>query len=718
MNIKNENTYAYSYSYLDQLSAAEVFQLLTKAAKLSGTGGQHLEKTKIVFTGPMPFKYVALEVPDPYAKTNQDKEPMPAIQQGIFKILVDEFRDMTGRGERYDFPGGESKPLHEGIAWLMLHGADEEHDNKTGDPNEFLVVTRTTDEKEAEILFKNISFHATSTRVSTWEDKGSRYMFHVKDDLRRKSSFSSIAAGGMFDTCRVLKGFEIDGLITFLPPESPPGENKLRHFCRLVQEAPVLFGTREETAAPNLTAAILQWPDDELEFLYIGGIKFFRQEYFTGRKVRHVSFKFMDLKESSRSLERLGEAIKQAKPYVGYRLEIRPASHLDENSLERLHEQKARIEYNLAYLQTIMKPRPILMRFTSKQLPALAAEIRSFPMQAIYEGNIKYAFQATELEPTGYHFLLIDPSEISHTELDPLPLFRDLDIPRMQFHLDPFWARHYFEEENPEHKNKNENKNKNKGVLVFVPDGCALFPSIHNWNRGNMNLFLRETMEQWFHDRLKGESIPANPIYVFDGEPQPNAPIHVSVLDRNRFEPFHTRLGWINDNLIVHHTLEKEGLITELAKDITWGEVAQKIKINMEKTRRDFSDSALAATNNIAQTTNEMTNVLSNEIERIVKETFRMTQKIKKIDERLEEWDEILADMEDVLLDVRQERQNTSYHKGEAKNEFRQLEMDVEQELKYSEKTRTELEEKINLEILKMQDTAKRLKQRLKRFKL
>jgi hypothetical protein len=315
-----------------------------------------------------------------------------------------------------------------------------------------------------------------------------------------------------------------------------------------------------------------------------------------------------------------------------------------------------------------------------------------------------------ESEPTGFHFLLIDPADAARVELDPLPLFRNLETPHTRFHLDPFWAHHYFDEA--------KTGTGDKSVWVFVPEGCALFPSIHNWNRGGMDRFLRETMEQWFHDRLKGETIPARPVYIFDGEPRPNAPIRISVLDRDRFEPLHTRLGWINDNLAVHHTLETEGLVTELTKDITWGELAQKIKTNMEKTRREFSDAAQAASNGIARTTTDLTRVLTNEIDRLVKETFRMTQKIRKIDERLREWDEVLADMEDILLDVRQWRQEASSQKGEAKNEFWRLEQDVEQEMKYSEKRRQELEEKINSEILKMQDTSRRLKQRLKKIKL
>jgi chaperonin cofactor prefoldin len=162
--------------------------------------------------------------------------------------------------------------------------------------------------------------------------------------------------------------------------------------------------------------------------------------------------------------------------------------------------------------------------------------------------------------------------------------------------------------------------------------------------------------------------------------------------------------------------LEKEGLISELAKDITWNELAQKIKGNIEVTRRDFVDSALAATNEIAQTTFEMSRVLTGEVDRVVKETFRMTQKIRKMDDRLKEWDEVVEEMEDMAQDLKEERQYTSYQRGEAKNEFFRMEQEIEAELKHAEERRLELEKLIQDEIIKMQNASIRFKQRIRRM--
>jgi hypothetical protein len=714
---------ANQHSYLDQLSPTEVFRLLAAAAEKHR--GRYLDNVRIVFPETAPIKYVAIEIPDPYA---EDKGSLDEAGQEVFKTLVEAFQQMTGRGERGSSPGGETRPLLESLAWLMLRSAEAADDPPAAENDEYLVTTAVITEKKAELLFKNISFHATATRVSSWENRpgatggaGSRYLFHLKDDHRRKSSFDSLSASGAFEMCRLLRGFEMDGRVVFLPPDTLPGETKLKYFCRLLENAPLFFSDQEESSAETspLLAALMEWPLGEdrpepvLEFLYLVGMRFFKQEFFTRRKVGKAAFEFMDLKESRRALDGLGEAIKSAQPYIGYRLELRRTKHIDSTELRRLNEQKARIEYSLAYLQSISKPRPVLMRFTRNQLPALAAGIRGFPMQVIYDGSIKYGFQSTRSQPGGYHFILLNPAEATREKLDPLLLFQGLDVPHMRFHLDPFWARHYFEGLDLQDKTS-----QTAGALIFVPEGCALFPTIHSWERGNMDFFLRETMEHWFREQLDGRSIPQRPVYIFDGQPREKAPISVSILDRDRMESLHTRLGWINDNLAIDHALEHERLFKEMAENINWSELARDAAERTGETRERFKETALAAGREMAQTTSEMTRILTSEINRVAMETHRMTRKIRKIDERLRQWDEILDDMEGLLQQIRDKKQEASLKKAEAKNEFWRMEQEVDRELRHSEKRRQELQEKIEQEIKNMRTASARLKERLKTFKL
>lgn len=694
-----------SYSYLDQLSPPEVFQLLTRAAEKYN--GLHMERLGIVIPDVTPFQFVALQVPEPADSDKEYKE--------IFDTLVQSFKEMTGRGELVHFPGGQSKPLLEGIAWLSVKSAagDGEHVAAAA-ADQFLVVTRHIDEDQAEVLFKNLNFHATSTRVTSVSSGESgrtrnRYLFHLKDDRNRKSSFQATAAGGLFKECIILKGFEAEDRVIFLPRESAPGEHVLKHFSRLIEGAPLLFsrGERPEGDGHNLSAAMAQWTDpEEVEFWYLGSLRFFGQEQFTARKVETASFEYLNLEESKANLEKLGETIKQAKPYVGYRLELRTTTHLDKNDLQRLNEQKARIDYNIAYLQSISQARLVLMRFSQKQLPVLAAEIRSFPIHVILDGSIKYGFQGSEKQEGGFHFLLINPAEAARMDLDPFPLWQDLNVPHMRFRLDPFWANHYFDRRGPGE------------ALVFVPDGCTIHPPLHAWDRASMDQYLKETVSHWFKDRVREIAIPERPIYIFDGKPELNGRITISVLDHDRMEPLHTRLGWLNDNLLIHRAMEKEGVINDIARDLSWLEIADKIRTKAESARKEFESTALEAAEHMAQTTAEMTSVLTGELNSVVRDSFRMVEKIKKLSHRLEEWDEVTHDMEMTLKEVNQQKQSVLHQKNEKVNEFWKIEQEIQRELAIADVRRKEMEEALEKEIKNMQAKNHQLKQRLKSFKL
>lgn len=708
------------YIYLDQLSVAEVFSLLTVGACVSQ--GKHLDLISIIFPGSVPYKYVSLGIPDVHTMVGK---PLGQEKVTVLKKLVEHFKEISGREPLVNRPFGlnDVRSLHEGVAWLLLNSANDVGERIAEEKDEFLVTAGLITIGQAETLFKNLSFHATSTRVSSVETSGTidnqqagRFFFHLKDDSKRKSSFMSFAAAELMDShnCFVLRAYQSEGVVTFLPPDCQPGENQLKQFTRLIESAPLVFGSREDVTN-GLLAAILQYPGGfpvdekeepriQVEFLYLGGLRFYKQEEFSRRKVRCALFSFHQLTESRRNLERLGEAVESAQSGVGYRLELRSTRHLERNDLERLHAQKSRIDYNIAYLQSIHKPRPTLLRFTREQLPALAAEIRSFPMKVIREGAIKYGFQATDAQPPGYHFLLVDPLSAARVEMDPLPLWQELHAPHMHFWLDPSWSRYYYD--------------SGGDSLVFVPEGTSLFPPIHDWERGNMDYHLREIMENWFRGQLKGKPIPTRPVYIFDGEPRPDASIHIMVLDQDAMAPLHTKLAWINDNLILHHALENEKQLSEMAKDITWGQLAQVIKERQEETQKDFSETTLAVGKYLADTTNAMTYVLTNEIDKIVKDTFRMTEKIKYIDRNLQEWEEVLSEMEEMVNQVRQQKQDVSQKITGTQNEFWRMEQQIQGELLGAEKRRKELENRVEEEIKKMQITSRQIRQRLRQLKI
>jgi len=605
---------AESKIYLDQLTPAELFRLLNKAA--STYQGQFLDQIKILLPDSVPFQLVALELPDPHASIS--KETFSQEYKEIFDILTATFKEITGRGERVHPPGGQSKALLEGIAWILINSLPPTGEEAIEtDSHQFLVVSKPTDLQEGQQLFKQLSFHATYTRVSSvtvQNGTGSpadRFLFHIKDDPKRKSSFQSASASGILDQCTVLKGFPVEGVTAFLPPEAQPDKEMLRAFNLLLDTAPRLFSEKnknrsQEHETPELSVAVIPGKD-VLECLYLDDLKFYGEERFTVRKARQVSFQYMDLDTSKESLDRLAETLHNAKPFVGYRLELKPTQHIDKNRIQRLTEQKARIDYQLAYLKSISRPRPLLMRFSQAQLPALAAEIRSFPIQVILEGSIKYGFQATKEQPGGFHYLFIDPSETARLEIDPYPLWCDLGASHMRFRLDPFWASHYFDTWG------------NGEAMVFVPEGSTIYPPFHAWEPRSMDKYLKDTLHSWFETQENDFSvtIPDQPVYIFDGEPVPDHPVSISILDRERLQPLHTRLGWLNDNLVIHQAIEKEEIMTNMAADLTWQHTAQHIKTHLNENMEEFRDAAFSAVKNMADATSEMTGVLNSEVNRV-----------------------------------------------------------------------------------------------------
>ncbi|MCP4154334.1 MAG: hypothetical protein GY757_41805, partial [bacterium] len=418
----------------------------------------------------------------------------------------------------------------------------------------------------------------------------------------------------------------------------------------------------------------------------------------------YATFELLDLKPTEMQLDMLQANLQSAAPDVGYRLELRPTRHLETNKTERLYEEKARIEYQLAYLESISHPRPVLFRFTQKQLPALADVIRSFPLKVIRDSGLKYGFQATRNEPAGLHFVLVEPGETIMNGLDPLPLHGDLDTSPMRYRLDPFWARHYHE--------------PGGNSLVFVPEGSALFPSMHDWDRGSMDSYLRETMQHWFTGQAGAGELPGQPIYIFDGESRPDSEIRISVLDGEALKPLHTRLGWINDNLTVLHAVGIETLITSLAKDVSWQELYKELMDDANTLREDFETTAVSAGKQVADMMQGMTETLTGEVNRVVDRTFQMVEEVTDLDRELKKWDNVCTNMRALLTQVGKMKESTLRQTVQVNSEFYTMVRQVDFDLAEAQKSRDEVETKVARELEKLKETYSKLKNKLANFKV
>jgi GTPase SAR1 family protein len=702
--------------YLDELYPLEAFKLLAAAAERDQ--GNALAEVELIFPSDSIFilsTLVTLKVPDPYTETKP--QPGEADRIRVFDELITAYRQIKGGepGHKAPFEEPVSLSLGEGLCRLLLLTRERDHEKPAlVKEDEYLVVGRDMDKEDARGIFERLSIHATYTRISGAETRlGSRYLFYVKDDHRRRSSFLSLAAGDAFSGCQVLQAYHSGDFTIFLPPEAGPGAVELDYFCRIILNTPLLWGTGKEKANNGLLAAVIQWPGPKglttkkeinIEFFYLAGLRFYNQSAFTQPEPGHLTFELLDLKSSEKSADTLKVEFRAAEPHVGYRLELRSTRHLDQDKVEHLYEEKARIEYQIAYKESISRPRPVLLRFTQRQLPALADVIRSFPMKVIHDGDLKYGFQATPYEPTGFHFILVDPWEAARSSLDPIPLWGDLDPRPMRFRLDPFWARYYHDQAGT--------------ALVFVPEGTALFPPMHDWDRRSMDRYLRETMQQWFDSQKEAANIPEHPIYIFDGEPRPSAEIRISVLDQESLKPLHTRLDWLNDNLTVTHAVGIEELISRMARGVTWQELYQKIIEDVEKIQEDFEETAAASSQQMAAAIHEMTESLTEEINRVVEKTFQMAMEVKKLDEELREWETVCTGMRAFLNEVNKTQKNTIQQTVKAQNEFYNMVRQIDYEISTSQRNREKIEKKISNEIIKLKESYRKLREKLFSFKL
>lgn len=348
-------------------------------------------------------------------------------------------------------------------------------------------------------------------------------------------------------------------------------------------------------------------------------------------------------------------------------------------------------------------PRPILLRFTQARLHVLADVLRSYPQKIIQSGRIKYAFQATEHKPEGLHYLLIDPAQAVKTEMDPFLLWLDPGGQAVQFRLDPFWASYYHG-----HDNK---------YLLFVPQGSALSPPMHDWDQKSMDTYLRDIMTKWYHGEHGVPVIPGKPIYIFEGETRADANVQISILDHDQFQPLRERLGWLNDNLDIIQAVEKEELVREIAQDITGRRLAEFFKNKTAEAEAAFEAAAQETGNRIASKLNDMTEILTEEISRLVREVHKTTGEILELRKQLESYTRIRYEMKKDLKRADDGKEEINKNKGELYKELVRLEAKVVQPaLGAAEKTREKIELEVSAEIDKLRDIRNKLRRKL--FKL
>ncbi len=700
------------YFYCDRLGPAQALKLLAETADkipepCLGEVCVQIPANK--------FDDISIVVPDVMTEKGSKKEKQARKQ--AFDVLINTYHLATnGRMPKRSQVAGEFMSLSKGVLRLLLNSDCASGDQQAeAAQDEYLVIGHKLDKKRALAVFEEIRFQATSLRVAAKNSKmGILYLFHVLDDQDRLSSFQSAGVGNLFSDCHILNGFISNGGRVFLHPALNPEKKAFDFFCRILKKAPRVFNMESAISGDGLMAAIDQWPAKEeikdkaanrFLFFNLSGVFFSSQAEFTPGVSHYADFEFHDLSRTEDALDNLRSAMEEAKPYIGYRLELRSTRHLETAEKERdlLQEELINLEYKLAYLDSIAQPRPVLLRFTQAQLHVLADVLRSYPQQIIQSGHIKYGFQATENNPEGLHYLLVDPAMAVKNELDPLLWWLNPGGQAVQFRLDPFWARYYH---SPDNK-----------YLLFVPDGAALSPSMHGWNQESMDTYLRDIMKTWYHGKHGVPVIPGKPIYIFEGDTGSDADIHISILDHDQFQPLRERLGWLNDNLDIIQAVEKEELVREVAQDITGQRLAEYFRDKAAEAEAAFEAAAQETGNRIASRLDDMTEILTEEISRVVKEVQKTTGEILELRRQLEKYTGVRYEMEQGVKQAEDRKNEVRKNREELYKEMVRLETRVVQPaLSAAEKTREKIEQEVSAEIDRLRDIRNKLRKKL--FKL
>lgn len=662
-------------------------------------------------------KVVSLLVPVVHRQAggqNRDQARLKA-----FDLLIDRFTTLFpyNRDKGYEQVDTSVPPLSlvSGLIEAVLMSGEQ---NFVGaQEQEYMLVAQGIDPRRIAAICSDLRFHATHfgfTAASGADPAERVYLFYIRSDQARKSSFPSTLAGEFYTDCAVLQGYESGGILFFFPPGERIDPNALRYLREIVKAAPLLFGGGNPHGEHNLLLAVDSRGNIDSSstpcIWYLAHLTF--QSSVTIEPIRpanRIEYEVVTLSASEANVAtlrvRIEEAARRPDEYIGYRLELRPTRFQEpgEAQYEKLQNQIIRLEYQLAYLDSIATPRPTLLQFSQRQLPALADVLRTFPMKVLQNGDLLYGFHSNRQNPEGIHYLFIHP-DVVMTEASPISRWGHLESARpMHFWIDPFWGKYY-------HQSPNR-------TLVFVPKGTALFPFLHGWDIEDMDTYLRDMIGRWFHGRPGIQSLPDEPLYLFEGLPNPDAIIKISVLDFAKFKPLRGfELGWLNDNLLPMNELGIEDFISQMASDITRRQMNDAITISADEATRIFQQTANRTRNEIAHHTNDLTSTVTRELAELVDETTKVAAQLQSLDQTLLQLRSLHSEMSNVAERANQAVTQTEQQVEATEKDTTNLIARAQQVIGLADNTRKEIHQQIETCVRSLEKTRQQLIDRINRL--
>lgn len=487
---------------------------------------------------------------------------------GIHRRITLWIPDLVGQPQ----PPESAVGLDEAIARLIVNATaatDPRHAADCG--AERLFMSSRVSPKTVVTTLRRLERFSTPARVARVQSAAGAdvWLLHVLVDCTGHSGFSGLEAIGLFESWEALSGYESEGCRLFLNADVGLSRDLLPPLWRLISN----------DYAASLLALTPQGPRDERFFILsrteTGATHFERinlpdRAFVDSQEVGFVPTAWVRTSTlSADAAPNLAASLREHAPSRGYRLTLESTRAIEEagRDLDRLRSQQAYLSQRVAYAESLQRPRPRLLRFTSGQLRALAHTIYSFDPDSLFRArpHVRYAFRATADDPAGRHYLWIDPDAVRRTP-DPLALYEA--SPPIRFWLDPTWGRHY--------------QDAGGAGCVFVPEQTALAPPLHAWIPGDMDAHLR---------RVFGAP-SASHVYVVDRTAGAPAAIELTLFERDAFTSIDTSVSWLNDHITVAQPVDVTTVVRDTAATVRGELLSARAVADASASGRDFQREA------------------------------------------------------------------------------------------------------------------------------
>jgi len=709
----------------DELSPEEALRMLA-SLPASQTGDLPIKGIRIKLERGAFGCHVSLLFPDPHMEKGRASKVKGKAE--FLSSMVNLYQKIKGREPASGFEAQSGSELEKGLIGLILNSLEDDEDPAPIVEDEAMVVSRDVTSGLAADQFHHIQLHASYAYIAeadSTQPGEHYYLFHIKKDKERKSTFQSITGTGILEYAELLNCFEVGKYHLFLPEkhtvkfgdsskDTPiqPGLAALSDFCKVLL---LLQGKSDETSPASSGVRLAAvCPVDSVEehdseggaiysLLLLSNIRWRSQYDPHLRPVRVEEYQVHELVDSENAQQNLRPAIADMNSNAGYRLELRQIDHGGggDRERERVKEKLAELEHRLEYLNGARIPCPELYRFTAAQLPALAYTLRTFDVKSLEQGAISYGFQSNRDHPGGVHYLFVDTSRSVEIEASPIPLLEGIAGSPMRYQVDPLWAQHYLQ-----HSSE---------ALVYVPEGCTLYPSMHDWDIEGSDDYLRAIMSRWFHGQNGIPEIPEKPLYIFDGDARPGRRINITVLDKEAFVPIKQKLGWINDNLQVYESFPVDDIITGLASSAGRRQMLQNLEAESEEMIAQSSEVIKKAGEDVVANMRSLVEGYNQEIPDLIEFIKEIDKEINKQKGRVNSLNKHKSDIERFLSETEQGIDAVDKLNGIVKGEIAHLRERVGVSISDSDKVLREMEENVGDRITSLEAEKNTLLDRLKR---